>query len=121
METLQILNALQNRKDGVQKGWVNHPAVIMWEGAELSLCEYGIAICEEWVSRGYKDTCLGKIEEKAKKIGGGAWRNSITPPTWLGDESFHLSHRSKLYQKKPDHYSQWADVPVLDYLWKINE
>ena len=121
VETLQILNALQNRKEGIQKGWVNHPAVIMWENAELSLCEYGIAICREWVGRGYKDTCLGKIEQKAQTIGGESWREFATPPTWLGDDSFHRSHRSKLYQKKPEYYSQWADVPVLEYIWKKNE
>ena len=121
LETIQILNALQNRKAGIKKGWVNHPAVIMWEGAELSLCEYGLAICDEWIGRGYKDTCRTKIENKAIEIGGQDWASNILPPTWLGNEFFHLSHRSKLYQKNSKYYSHWYDVPIIDYLWVTND
>jgi len=57
VECLQILNALSNPG----YGWQNHPAVTMWRGAELSLAKYGVAICDEWLRRGYKDTCKAKI------------------------------------------------------------
>ncbi|MFK5143433.1 MSMEG_6728 family protein, partial [Klebsiella pneumoniae] len=57
VECLQILNVLF----GVKSSWANHPAVLMWKGYEGALIEYSLTICEEWTSRGYKDTCAAKI------------------------------------------------------------
>jgi hypothetical protein len=40
-------------------------------------------------------------------------------PSWLGDEAFHLSHRSALVRKDPDFYRPlFRDVPDdLPYVW----
>lgn len=109
VETLQILNALTNPS----YGWQNHPAVKMWRGHKDALVVYGIAICREWLSRGFNDTCSEKI---AAFSSGDIITDS---PAWLGSEPFHASHRSNLLRKDPSHYAQfkWTDGPDLPYIW----
>ena len=107
VEAWQILNALR----GQTKGWTNHPITKMWRGHERALCEYGIAICDEWIKRGYKDT----MRERFIAI------HSELPdtglPLWLGDKAVHRSHKSNLKRKDPNHY-QWVNVPNnLPYIW----
>ena len=111
VETLQILNALTDS----EYGWQNHPAVNMWRGYEYELIEYGIAICNEWISRGYKDTCLEKIAQKIENIP----EDSVDFPPWIGSMDFHLSHQSNLLRKNFDYYIQFFDnVPDdLEYVW----
>jgi len=114
LKTLTGLYALEGRK-----GWPNHPATKMWDGYELALCEYSMAICREWRKRGYKDKglpwCMAVYE---KLIAGGALP---LLPWWLGDLDFHVSHQSNLLRKVPDHYRQfWPDVPDdLPYIWPV--
>lgn len=111
VETLQILNALTDPG----YGWQNHPAVNMWRGYEFELIEYGIAICNEWISRGYKDTCLGKITEKIDNIP----EDSVDFPPWIGSMDFHLSHQSNLLRKDPVYYNQYFNnvSDDLEYVW----
>ena len=115
VETMQIMNAIL--KPG--HGWRNHPAVKMWRGHENTLFQYQIAICSEWTSRGYNDTCL----EKTRVILAG----SITPcddtPEWLGNKDLHLSHRSNLVRKLPDFYvPKFGYIPDdLPYVWPVGE
>jgi hypothetical protein len=110
VETLQILNALSDPS----YGWQNHPAVIMWQGYENSLIRYGEAICEAWIARGYKDTCLGKIRAKKENFDGPDER-----PWWLGNIQLHASHRGMLHSKNPKFYAMFqADFgPELEYWW----
>jgi len=113
VETLQILNTLTGRS----KGWINHPAVRMWRGHEVELAEYGVAICSEWIRRGYKDSCLDKIVDvmSDRNFGPG-----LTMPSWWGGD-IHRTHRSKLLSKFPEHYRQfWPDEQDdLDYYWPV--
>jgi len=104
VEAWQILNAL-SRTSG---GWINHPAVRMWAGHEASLCDYARAICDEWISRGYKDTMRDRFPTASGE-----------PPTWVGDEAFHMTHRSMLIQKNPDYYRPlFPGTPEdLEYIW----
>jgi hypothetical protein len=108
VETLQLLKALA----GETKGWVNHPAAKMWSGYENALVHYGVAICDEWIRRGYKDTCREKIMAYLK-VGG------EQTPRWLGKESIHASHRSNLLRKNAEFYGQygWAEPDDLPYDW----
>lgn len=113
VETLQILTALLNNN---QSRWFNHPATQMWREYELALVKYGLAICDEWLSRGYRDTCRDKI------LGLDIWtmnHDEVLMPWWLGVPEFHRSHQSNLLRKKPEHYSKYfRDVPDdLPYLW----
>lgn len=111
VENLQILGTILDPS----KGWQNHPAVNMWRGHEGYLVRYNSAICDEWIDRGYKDTCKDKVFN--------LWCDSGMPnivlPLWLGKKRFHQSHRSRLIQKFPDHYGPlFPNTPVdLPYYW----
>jgi hypothetical protein len=118
IECKQILNALM----GNSKGWVNHPATKMWKGYELSLIDYAIEVCSEWICRGYKDNQTMWFREQRYQI---KQNDNLSHyfvaaiPHWLGDERVHSSHRAALLHKAPDHYSQfgWAEEPKLNYFW----
>lgn len=107
VEVLQLLRANLD----ITLGWRNHPAAKMWRGYESGLAHYGLAMCDEWISRGYKDTCKEKI------------LNIIAPnlvyPEWWGREDIIESHRSNLIRKFPEFYAPlWPGTPDnLEYIW----
>ena len=106
VEAWQILQALR----GQTKGWVNHPATRMWAGHEKYLCEYGIAICDEWISRGYKDTMREKFIAVYSEL------PDCDKPYWSFNRTLYRSHQSNLKRKDPDYYN--FDVEDdLPYLW----
>ncbi len=111
VETLQILRTLLGHTDG----WKNHPAVKMWRGYERCLLSYGLAMCREWVSRGYTDNCAGVMIDLED------WppANACAKPFWLGNEGFHASHRSNLLRKNADWYARfgWSESDDLPYVW----
>jgi hypothetical protein len=110
VEAWQILNALL----GNSKGWTNHPATNMWRGHERSLCEYGIAICDEWIQRGYKDTMRERFIAMHSQL------PNTGLPEFIGDLEFHVSHQSNLKRKDADHYT--FEVPDdLPYIWRTND
>ncbi len=111
VEVLQLLNVLH----GVRSGWRNHPAVRMWRGHEEALIEYGLAVTREWLRRGKRDTCLGKIGAFSRR-----GRSRARPP-WLGDRAFHRAHRSALVRKDPARYGpMFPGVPGdLEYVWPV--
>ena len=113
VEVLQLLNSFHKPN---YKGWKNHPAREMWRGYENALVMYGQAICNEWLSRGYKDTCFGKITAHYN----GNLNSKL--PSWVGREDIHLSHKSNLIRKYPEYYKPfWPDVPDnLEYIWVKN-
>jgi hypothetical protein len=110
VETMQILKALSGE---YSKGWVNHPATKMWRGHEEYLIKYGVAICDEWTGRGYKDTCREKIISLGKNFSKSVY------PKWMGNREFHKSHKSNLTRKDEKHYKKfWPSVPSdLEYVW----
>lgn len=105
VETLQILKG----------SWPNHPASRMWKGHMRALAEYGVAICDAWRSRGYRDTCREKILDLAKNYP----ENESELPSWIGDEEFHRSHQSNLLRKSESYYRKYfPQVPSdLPYIW----
>lgn len=114
VEVLQILTTLVTDR----RAWSNHPAVRMWRGCEFELAIYGLHICDEWIRRGFKDTCRDKILELVKSN-----RSTIGnyKPVWLGREDFHRSHQSNLVRKNPNHYREiFPEVPDdLPCVWPI--
>lgn len=121
VENMQIAMALVS-ESGTKTGWKYHPAVKMWRGHEMALMAYQVAICNEWTSRGYKDTCLEKTRALIDKFierEGEVGHNF--EPSWLGDEEFHKAHQSNLLRKKPEHYEKFfTDVPDdLPYVWPV--
>ena len=109
VEVLQILRA----NLGMTKGWVNHPCAKMWAGHEAGLAAYGIAMCSEWIARGYKDTCTQKISDLVSP-------DADDLPSWWGRDDIVVSHRSNLIRKMPEHYAElWIGVPDdLPYVWE---
>lgn len=116
VEALQIVKA----NLGLTKGWVNHPAAVMWRGHEASLISYGAAMCAEWINRGYKDTCMDQflgfmnnlIQTDDPSLDAG-------PPPWLGDPLVHESHQSNLLRKDAEYYGQygWTVPDTMPYHW----
>ena len=106
VEAKQILNVLLERTD--TKGWRNHPITKMWAGYESALQLYFNLCVQEWVRRGYNNNMeFAKITD------------DIVYPHWLGDKSFHSSHRANLLRKDLEYYSQfgWVENPINPYAW----
>jgi len=95
--------------------WSNHPAVRMWRGHEEQLCLYGLHCCESWRKRGYNDAMTERFNEALE------WVLGTERPPWLGDRDFHMSHRSNLVRKLPEHYRKFfGDIPNdLPYVWPV--
>ena len=123
VEALQVVRALT--RPGY--GWRHHPAVLMWRGHEEALGRYGLACCDVWVEGGRPDTCAASILADLRDAGVKVVRSEReliaagAMPGWLGDEDLHLSHRSALVRKEPDHYrALFPDVPDdLPYVWPV--
>lgn len=128
VENMQIIKALLDP----DYGWQNHPAVNMWRGHVNSLALYQETICLEWMSRGYKDTCLSKTRELMKHydvfndpfavpLGPEDCSPRLFHPSWLGYPDFHRSHQSNLLRKDFEYYSQFfRGVPDnLEYVWPV--
>ena len=114
VETLQILRALVIP----DYGWQSHPAVRMWMGYVPALTLYGLAMVDEWTSRGGSDSTRSNILELAPEAAAEDLSNIPMPP-WLGDPALHRSHRSRLIAKAPDVYrNKFPGTPSdLDYVW----
>jgi len=109
VEAWQIYQAITNSN----YGWQNHPIVNMWRGYEQALLRYGMAICEEWKSRNYKDNMLD-LFIKNYNI-----NKDIGNPKWINNKQFNASHRSNLLRKDKDYYGKfnWKEPDNLPYLW----
>jgi hypothetical protein len=121
VEVIQIVRALT--VPGY--AWSSHPAVLMWKGYEEALGSYGLAMCEEWLRRGFGDTCAATIAADLAVVGVGQLRGypelaeAGALPPWLFDEAVQLSHRSALVRKDPGHYAgTFPEAPPdLPYVW----
>lgn len=92
----------------------NHPASRMWRSHEHQLCLYGLAICDEWLKRGYNDSCKLKIALQL------VFYAPSTLPTWFGGQ-LHANHRARLMAKAPEWYSQfgWTETPTEENYWPV--
>ncbi|MGV9288510.1 MSMEG_6728 family protein [Streptomyces sp. NPDC003719] len=126
VEALQVLRGLT--VPGY--GWRRHPAVRMWTGYEEALVRYGLEICRVWREQGHQDGCAAQlVAGLAESHPGTAVRGQPELaaagelPPWLGDDAFHLSHRSALVRKDPEAYAgQFPGVPDdLPYVWPASD
>lgn len=108
IETSQILKAIETKG-----GWYNHPCSKQWEPYKLGLATYGLVICTEWISRGYRDSLLPYFNNKVREY----QDDKDIYPLWLKDTA--SSHRAALLAKDYQWYSQfnWVEVPKIDYYW----
>ena len=111
VEAFQLVKAIEGapKIDGkAYKGWVHHPATIMWKKYPEALKLYYNFAIIIWESREFKNSLsLFEIPDV------------ILAPEWLGFEPFHSSHRSNLLKKDFQFYSQykWSDDPKNLYIW----
>lgn len=115
VETLQIMKALA----GLSKGWVNHPATRMWRDYERALLEYQYVTCNEWLRRGYKDTCADKTYRVyVEHFNTDA---DVELPHWWGDNRVHNSHKSALVFKDPMWYNTFYPdvIGEYNYYWPV--
>ncbi|GAC1412439.1 MAG: MSMEG_6728 family protein [Actinomycetota bacterium] len=120
VETLQIFRALVREK----YGYKHHPAVLMWKGYESALLCYGVAICDEWIKRGYKDTVRQKLLDEAGVTHAPTQRelrDTNALPLWLAKRAVKRSHRAALVKKLPEHYAaHFPDAGLFDdYVWPV--
>lgn len=114
VETLQLLRA----NTVPDYGWRHHPAAKMWAGRLPALVAYGLAMTDAWTALGRADTVRHQLLAFAPEVDG-VPQERLEMPRWLGDEDFHLSHRSNLVRKDPEFYRpRFGDVPDdLPYIW----
>jgi len=93
IECVQIIRALSSPPGDA--GWQNHPVVKMWRGHRGFLARYGMAICDEWIRRGYKDNQWPILFDYYYEHFGGD--EDCKPPWWGGD--IHHDHRVLLGHK----------------------
>ncbi|MFY1700074.1 MULTISPECIES: MSMEG_6728 family protein [unclassified Solwaraspora] len=121
VEALQVLRGLT--VPGY--GWRHHPVVLMWRGHEEALVRYGLTICHEWTRQGHSDTVADTLRRELAATRGVV---TVRPqarlaadgdlPDWLGRADLHLSHRSALLHKDPQHYRpRFGDLPAVPYVW----
>lgn len=102
VENYQIVRAAL----GLAKGWAKHPVTILWKDYLHNLYGYQIRICEEWTSRGYKDTTLTSLSMALfyhHPVTKGTWYAEFSMPPFVTEE-FCLGHRQLLLKKNPMYY-----------------
>ena len=89
----------------------------MWRGYEFALAEYAEIMCIVWRQRGFKDTLREQFHDIVHRL------PYASPPSWLGHDRLHESHRSNLLRKDAAHYGQfgWLESSDLPYAWPINK
>lgn len=103
-----------------------HPAMQMWAGNERALLRYQDAFCDEWTSRGFKDTCKEKSHLVVELINSDS--ASEEWPSWWGNRAMHKAHRSNLVWKDRSYYGKKfpRELPktdsdlkesYLEYIW----
>ena len=107
LEAKQIFNVITGRTD--KKGWIHHPAVVMWRQHPHFLALYHNECIFEWKKRGYNNN-MPLIQQMP---------DMVEEPRWWGDERFHSSHRQTLLSKNYEWYNQfgWSEYPKYEYFW----
>lgn len=90
--------------------WLKHPCTQMWKDHVEWLMMYHDFAIKEWERRGFRNNMKAYLEFP-----------DYEPPSWMGDERLHSSHRAALLYKDYDYYSQfgWKEEPKLDYWWPV--
>lgn len=120
----------------IQGGWPNHPASKMWANFKPALALYSLYGLEELSRRGrhyphHVEFFKNYIPQYAAGIDLQEIYDTITLPSWLGDDRLHSSHRAALLYKDEVWYSRynWQEKPAtpfkngnrmsLPYWWAI--
>jgi hypothetical protein len=126
LEGYQIMKILSGASE--TGAWRNHPAVLMWKGAEKSLMSYIDHMVYEANWRGIKTDKNVANLKTLKKSHGYNWGNA--EPVWSKPEHVYrvtTTHMANLYRKDPIVYAEFAtaknsqfNIPCCDrclYYW----
>ena len=119
-EGLVILKTLTGHSDG----WKHHPAVKMWQGYEVALAQYIMAIADECRRRWENEEAWYKRMDTIFTLLPNHRKSDLVPmPPWMGDEAFHRAHRQALLAKMPERYRQfWPhEEAKIDYVWPVSD
>jgi hypothetical protein len=111
LECYQILNVLSGNSKS--NAWRNHPAVLMWEGAEQELYRYAMTAVVLADMRGIKtDKNKANLESlsRSRKViywGDDTPRWAINPTTI---KRVNATHKANLYRKDPVYYAEFASA-----------
>jgi hypothetical protein len=110
-QTLDTLLLTPTKKGTIRRGYLHHPILNLWRGYEDALKLYINKMREGWLLKG-----------KNSKLPFYVLPHEVKMPPWIGDERLHKAHRSQLYYKNPQYYSQFnwieANEPLKDYIWE---
>jgi hypothetical protein len=87
----------------------------MWQGYENTLARYGLAMCNEWKRRGYKDTLTEFFLDRYDYVS-----DSMLDVPEFVTYDFMVSHQSNLLRKAPDYYRPIFGPSIPDdlpYVW----
>ena len=108
LETYQILKVLSGQS--LSNAWRNHPAVLMWEGAESELWRYGMTAIAMADMRGIKTENNLANFKALSKIAALSW--SDNEPAWRKNPTtvkrVTTTHKANLYRKDPIYYAEFA-------------
>jgi len=109
LECYQILNILTGNSKS--NAWRNHPAVLMWEGAEAELYRYAMTAVVLADMRGIKtDKNKENLEKLSRSRASLSWGDDT--PLWAINPTtikhVNATHKANLYRKDPIFYAKFA-------------
>jgi hypothetical protein len=109
LECYQILNILTGNSKS--NAWRNHPAVLMWEGAEAELYRYAMTAVVLADMRGIKtDKNKENLEKLSRSRSSLSWGDDT--PLWAINPTtikrVNATHKANLYRKDPIFYAEFA-------------
>ena len=115
LECYQILKVLS--KQSLSNAWRNHPAVLMWEGAENELWRYAMTAVKLADMRGIKtENNLANLKALAK-TSVLSWGDN--DPAWVKSPTVikrvNTTHQANLYRKDPIYYAHYANSVNSEY------
>jgi len=131
LECYQILKVLSGFSES--GAWRNHPAVLMWKGAENFLFTYAMAMIREADRRNIKTDKNKSNINLLRSVAGKSWGMSI--PSWYQNPAtlkrILATHKSNLYLKDPEYYHEFkaalddpynrACCDTCKYYWVTHE
>jgi hypothetical protein len=115
LECYQILKVLSGQSQS--NAWRNHPAVLMWEGAENELWRYTQTAIVLANMRGIKTDKNAKNVEELTKIAVLGWGDD--EPAWRKNPTtikrVNATHKANLYRKDPEYYAEYASAVNDEY------
>ena len=108
LECYQILNILTGNSKS--NAWRNHPAVLMWQGAEAELYRYAMTAVVLAEYRGIKtDKNKQNIQNLSRSRSSLIWEDNT--PLWAINPStikrVNATHKANLYRKDPIFYAEF--------------